>query len=193
MIFHKNRERGYILYLFTRQGLQEYKNNREALARKVQRLQKELQQQTDRRAKSGNSDEGGDFCPEHDDATRDIANTNKLIEKMDGAIANRSIVQPPLDNVHLAIGHIATIQRYDDHGHTIGAPERYLIGGYNSTDLKASLLVLSYDAPIIERLIGKRADPRYDPTELYIGGKTIYVELVKIDSAFSAAQLKAVS
>ncbi|MDB5237024.1 MAG: hypothetical protein JWL88_126, partial [Parcubacteria group bacterium] len=127
------------------------------------------------------------------DSARDHANVCTQLDTHKTWRNSANIVEPTQDISLLRIGHIATIQRYADPEGTkrIGTPERYFVGSYRSTDMSDKKLpTLSYDSPLLERLLGKSVDPDRDPAPIRIGGKTIYVELTKIEAA-SVARFRA--
>jgi len=126
---------------------------------------------------------------DHEELDRQEFVLRQQIAQIDEIIRTSTIADQPTGTDRLRLGHIVTIQRYDVRDNRIGKPERYLIGGYQETDINASPKVLSYDSPLLAQLMGRTVDPDRDPARVALGGKTIGVELLQIElnTKFKAA------
>jgi transcription elongation GreA/GreB family factor len=124
----------------------------------------------------------GEITPSEDsDASRDLELIDERIESLKKKLTAVKIVEPPVGTKRLSIGHIVTIQRSDATGNKIGKPERYFVGGFEEMDPQTTPPTLSYNAPILYQLMGLGVDSKREPFEIILGGKSIFIELLKIE------------
>ncbi len=111
--------------------------------------------------------------------TRLLGIETRQLNELQNILNHLEVVEPAKSAHVVAIGTIATIQRYDENGDERGNPETYYVGGYGSTDTKTSPPTVSYDSIILAPLMGKGVDG--ESHEIRIGnGETQYVELLTL-------------
>jgi transcription elongation GreA/GreB family factor len=163
---------------FTEQGRRDLIATRDDLQRQLRELKSERSGHAEQ-LQSRTEDEHG--CTEHFDNERQQFLLEQRIMSLQELIRTATIVEPPTDTTRLRIGHIATLQRSDSDGKLIGNPERYFVGGYESTDIKAMPPALSYTAPILSVFLGQTVDQTRDPTGIILGGRKVFFELLRIE------------
>ena len=96
---------------------------------------------------------------------------NKRIADISDIINRAELVEPPLNNEFLQIGHIAILEFND------GSEKKFEIVGFGETDLEASPPKIEYLAPLVRNLLGAEIGTT---VKANIGGKMKNITLVNI-------------
>lgn len=151
------------------------KITREGYSRLMQRKLELFEQLKEVQGKKGEAAEvGGNVWHDNfsfEDLGRQEMMLNKRIADLNMQISRAEMVEAPISEKYLQIGHIAVLSLDD-------AEERqYEIAGFGETDLNANPPKVEYLAPIVRSFVGKEEDTT---AKVEIGGKTRRITLVEI-------------
>lgn len=106
-----------------------------------------------------------------EDLCRQEMMLNKRISDASLQISRAELVESPINDKFLQIGHIASFE-FDD-----GEEREYEIAGYGESDLNATPPKLEYLAPIVRKFVGTEVDTT---AKVEIGRKIRQITLIEI-------------
>lgn len=151
------------------------KVTREGYNRLMQRKLKLFEQLKEVQGKKGEAAEvGGNVWHDNfsfEELGRQEMMLNKRIGDLSVQVSRVEMVEAPISDKFLQIGHIAVLLLDDEE------ERQYEIAGFGETDLNANPPKVEYLAPIVKNFVGKEVDTI---AKVEIGGKTRRITLVEI-------------
>lgn len=130
-------------------------------------LVEDLREQGKRKAEANDGGECWHDSFENEDAERQQHRISYRLRELQQMLANAQVISdPPSNCARLALGHVAYIMLDDE-------PRSYHIGGYGDSDSTTNPPTISYQAPIIAKLMGK--EPGFRTVVEINGSKRVVV------------------